>query len=261
MLAVWLAPVLVAPIAGSFLGVLVMRLPAGRPVAMARSACDSCGAVLAARDLVPVLSYLVLRGRCRRCRSPIGAAHLGIEVAALLIALLVVAIGATAPPGDLSSAWLQAWLWSGCVLGWGLLALGLIDWRCFRLPDVLTLPLLLLGLASGAVLDPDDLGDRVGACVVGWLAFVCIGWTYRRLRGREGLGAGDAKLLAAGGAWVGLAGLPLLVLLGAVATIGIALIRDRGRLRAEVPVPFGPGLCAALWAIWLWSTASVPVPG
>lgn len=261
MLTMWLAPVLVAPIAGSFLGVLVMRLPAGRPVAMARSACDSCGAVLAARDLLPVLSYVVLRGRCRRCRAPIGSAHLGVELAAVLVALLVVVIGATALPADLSPAWLQTWVWSGCVLGWGLLALGLIDWRCFRLPDVLTLPLLLLGLVSGAMLDPGDLGDRVGACVAGWLAFVCIGWTYRRLRGREGLGAGDAKLLGAGGAWLGLAGLPLLVLLGALATIGIALIRDGGRLRAEVPVPFGPGLCAAIWGIWLWSAASKAVAG
>lgn len=260
MLPVWLAPMLVAPIAGSFLGVLVMRLPAGRAVGLARSACDTCGAALTARDLVPVLSYAVLRGRCRHCRSPIGVAHLGIELAALSVACLVVAVGLAGLPADLSSDWVQGWLWSGCVLGWGLLALSLIDWRCFRLPDVLTLPLLLLGLVSCAMLEPERLGEHAGACVVGWLAFTITGWSYRRLRGRDGLGAGDAKLLGAGGAWVGLTGLPMLVLLGALMTIGVALLRGRGRLRLDAPVPFGPGLCAALWSVWLWSSAAQP-PG
>ena len=246
------APLLVAPIAGSFLGVLVMRLPEGRPVALARSACDSCGAPLAARDLVPLLSYVALRGRCRSCRAPIGSAHPAIELAALLIAGSVLCAAAVRAAGD---AVPPAWLWSGCILGWGALTLGWIDWRCFRLPDLLTLPLLLLGLGACAVLDPAALANHAAAAALGYFAFRALSWSYRRLRGRDGLGAGDAKLLAAGGAWLGLESLPVLVLLGALATIALALLRCRGRLDAASPIPFGPGLAASLWGLWLWTSA------
>lgn len=270
MLSDWLPPLLLAPVIGSFLGVLVMRLPAGRPVALARSACDSCGATLQARDLVPLLSYAVLRGRCRRCHAPIGRFHLAIELACLLVAAVVVAVwsarssAADIMPPDWSDtpAWSAAWIWSGCVLGWAALALAWIDWRCFRLPDLLTLPLLLLGLASCAALDPDALANHAAACLAGYLGFRAVALAYRRVRGRDGLGQGDAKLLAAGGAWVGLAALPSLVLLAAVATLAttlaVMLLRGGGRLRADLAVPFGPGLAVSSWALWLWITA-VPV--
>lgn len=256
-----LAPLLLAPVVGSFLGVLVLRLPDGRPVGMARSACETCGTVLGARDLVPLLSYVVLRGRCRHCAAPIGRLHPGIELAALAVAATVVLaqIGRLSP--DLPEGWVQAWVWSGCGLGWILLALGWIDWRCFRLPDVLTLPLLLLGLVSCALLGPAMLADHAGACLLGYLLFLGIARGYRRLRGRDGLGAGDAKLLAAGGAWLGLAWLPMLVLLGALATLAVALLRGGGRLDPDLRVPFGPGLAAALWVLWLWSTTMPAAPG
>ena len=111
---VWLLPLLLAPIVGSFLGVLVRRLPEGRPVALDRSACDSCGTPLGARDLVPLVSYLALRGRCRHCGAPIGRFHPAIELAAVLVAAVVVCawsargwLGATS---DLDAA---VWLWSG----------------------------------------------------------------------------------------------------------------------------------------------------
>ncbi len=253
MLPGWLLPVLLAPVVGSFLGVLVVRLPDGRKVALARSECDSCHAVLSARDLVPLLSYVVLGGRCRFCGAPIGRLHPAIELAALLVAITVVA---AAGPGR-GDAGQMAWLWSGCILGWGMLALAWIDWRCFRLPDVITLPLLLLGLGACALLDPQALSEHAAAAVAGYLAFRAIAWSYRRLRGREGLGAGDAKLLGAGGAWLGLAGLPILVLLAALATLAVAVLSTRGRLGLGAPIPFGPGLAGSAWVLWLWIT---PLP-
>lgn len=249
---VWLLPLLLSPIVGSFLGVLVRRLPEGRPVALARSACDSCGATLGARDLVPLASYLALRGRCRHCAKPIGRFHPAIELAALLVAAIVVlAWSARSRFLSLSDLDAATWLWSGCVLGWTTLALAWIDLRWLRLPDLLTLPLLLLGLISCRLLDPDALPAHAAAAALGYLAFTGLAWSYRRLRGRDGLGAGDAKLLAASGAWVGLAALPMLVLIAAVATLVVAL--PARRAQAQVPIPFGPGLAFSLFAVWLYA--------
>ncbi|WP_419730960.1 prepilin peptidase [Lichenicola sp.] len=249
---VWLLPLLLAPIVGSFLGVLVRRLPEGRPVALARSACDSCGTPLGARELVPLVSYLALRGRCRHCAAPIGRFHPAIELAAVLVAAIVVFAWSMGPPSlSLSDQGSAVWLWSGCVLGWITLALAWIDLRWMRLPDLLTLPLLLLGLLSCRLLDPDALPAHAAAAALGYSSFAALAWSYRRLRGRDGLGPGDAKLLAASGAWVGLAALPMLVLLAAVATLVVAL--PSRRARAQVPIPFGPGLAFSLFAVWLYA--------
>ncbi len=239
-----LPALLVSPFVGSFLGVLVQRLPRGRSWAWSRSECEHCGRVLSPAELVPLLSYAMLRGRCAGCASPIGWFHPAIELAALAVAVAVAASGGGAP-------WV---LWPGCVLGWICLALGLIDWRHFRLPDVLTLPLLLLGLLATAWRQPDQLGDHALACLLGWLAFRGIALLYRRLRGVEGLGQGDAKLLAAAGAWLGMLALPMVVCGGAILTLLAVLARalwswqkpDRHRR-----VAFGPGLAASLFGCWL----------
>lgn len=244
----WLLPLLLSPIAGSFLGVLVRRLPRNLPVAFDRSRCEACGQALTARDLVPVVSYVALRGGCRRCRAPIAPMHLGIELAAIGIALW--AALAEADP---------ARLWLGCLLGWTLLALAWIDWGHFRLPDALTLPLLLAGLGATLLLDPEAAPEHAAAAALGYLALRGLALAYRALRGREGMGAGDAKLLAAAGAWVGMAALPTVVLGAALLGIGLALAaRLRGQaVTRTTPVPFGPGLCAALWLAWLYGGVGV----
>jgi leader peptidase (prepilin peptidase)/N-methyltransferase len=229
------------PIIGSFLGVVIRRLPAGRSIARGRSACESCGHRLAARDLVPLFSYAALGGKCRYCRAAIGRFHPHIELAALGVAAIV--CGVTDDP---------ARLWLGCLLGWMLLALGWIDLDHQRLPDALSLPLLLAGLAGTWVLNPEELTDHAEAAAIGYLAFRGLALAYRRLRGREGLGQGDAKLLAAGGAWVGLAPLPTVVLIAAVATLATVLVVARGRpISRTTAIPFGPGLALAIWAVWL----------
>ncbi len=234
----------VSPFAGSFLGVLVRRLPAGRDWAWSRSACERCGRVLRPAELLPLASFALLRGRCRGCGAPIGWFHPKIELAALGIALCV--IGALGTDADR--------LWPGCALGWGCLALGLIDWRHFRLPDVITLPLLLLGLAATAWRQPQQLGDHALACLLGWLAFRGVAWCYRRLRGVDGLGQGDAKLLAAGGAWLGVSALPVMVCAGAALTLLGVLARAAWLRRAPERhrrIAFGPGLAASLFGCWL----------
>ncbi len=243
----WLA-LLAAPFAGSFLGVLVQRLPAGRSWAWSRSACDHCGRTLGPLELVPLLGYVALRGRCRSCGAAIGWRHPAIELAAIGVAGLVVAVAGTRP----------GTLLAGCLLGWTCLALGLIDARRFRLPDALTLPLLLAGLLLTALQQPDRLGDHALACLLGWGCLRLIAWLYRRWRGIDGLGAGDAKLLAASGAWLGLAALPMVVGLGAALTLLAVLARaawQRRRPAGRERVAFGPGLASAAFACWLLQVA------
>lgn len=237
----WLPPLLFAPFAGSLLGVLVRRLPQHRPVVLARSACEACGRVLAWWEMIPLLGYAVLRGRCRTCRAPIAPMHCWIEAAALLPAAAAVAV----QRGTAS-------VWADCVLGWALLALAWIDWRHGRLPDALTLPLLLLGLAATWWLEPAALTDHAIGAAAGYAAFRLVALAYRAWRGQEGMGQGDAKLLAAAGAWVGWQGLDTVVLLGALASIGLALWRTRLRgLAGTVSVPFGPGLALAAFFVRL----------
>lgn len=230
---------LAAPFAGSVLGVLVRRLPAGRPVGLARSACEACGRPLTWIDLVPLLSFAVLQGRCRTCRARIAPFHWHIEAAAIVVAGWVVSVEGGGPVG-----------WADCVLGWALLALAWIDWQHRRLPDALTLPLVLLGLGATWWLEPDAMLDNAVGAMAGFSLFWLVRVSYRALRGREGLGLGDAKLLAAAGAWVGWQGLDSVVLLGALASIALALLR-RQTLAGSLVVPFGPGLALATLAVRL----------
>jgi leader peptidase (prepilin peptidase)/N-methyltransferase len=239
---VWLWPLLVAPVAGSFLGVLITRLPAGKPVAFSRSACPHCGVRLGGLDMIPLVSFLAARGRCRHCRAPIGLFYPMVELAAVTVALW-----ATLFESDPGLVWID------CGLGWTLLTLAWIDCIDMLLPDVLTLPLLLAGLAVTFALEPDALVDHSLAAALGYLAFQGLAIGYRRLRGRDGLGGGDSKLIAAAGAWCGLATLPFVVVisaaLGLLAALGLALA---GRnMTSRTQIPFGPCIALAFWLAWM----------
>src|SRR5262249_34276868 len=131
----WLWPVLVAPFIGSFVGVLVTRLPKGEKLIWSRSACDHCSRRLGVLDLVPIASWFASRGRCRYCGAPITPLYPALELGALTLALWAATI---------AEGWV---LWASCALGWCLLALAVIDARDGILPDVLTLPLIPAGLA------------------------------------------------------------------------------------------------------------------
>jgi leader peptidase (prepilin peptidase)/N-methyltransferase len=231
-----------APFVGSFLGVVIRRLPAGRPLLLARSACESCGVPLGAAELVPLVSYMVRGGRCRACGAPIGWFHPAIELAALAVAAWAFAVEG------------GGGLWADCLLGWTLLALAWIDAEHRILPDELTLPLVLAGLAIAWRLNGLDAAvDGAVGAALGYLLFRAVALTYRRLRGREGLGGGDAKLIAAAGAWLGWQRLADVVLLAALLGLaGALLARAAGhRLERTSAIPFGPFLALALWIVRL----------
>lgn len=227
---------------GSFLGVLVERLPTGRAVVLDRSACSNCGQRLGLRDLIPVFSWLMSRGRCRSCGQQLGPFYPAIEILAVLIAFWAFAI----VPG-----WAA---WVTCVLGWALLTLAIIDWRHLLLPDSLTLPLVAGGLLVAWYLDPEHLLDHGIGAAAGFLLVFIVAAVYRRLREREGIGLGDAKLLASAGAWLGWQGLPSVVLIAAATGLAGALIlaRRAGKLDPKRPIPFGPSLAGGFWLVWLY---------
>jgi len=235
-------PVLAAPFIGSFLGLLAARLPKGRPIVTGRSVCDRCGQVLKPADLVPIASWLAAHGRCRYCGGGVTPLYPSIELSAVLIAIWAASL-AQGPT-----------LWISCLLGWDLLALAVIDWREGILPDALTLPLIPLGLLAAYLTDVDRVWPHAVGAVAGFLVFALIRWGYRRFRGREGLGFGDVKLIAAAGAFVSWEGLPSVVLIAAILGLALAFARSlTGRgLALDDRLAFGPALCLGLWLVWLY---------
>ncbi len=239
-----------APFMGSFLGVLVERLPVGRGVITGRSACPACGITIRMRALVPGVGWIANRGRCRSCAATIGLFHPGIEIAALIVAAWAAMI---------FSGWL---LWATCVLGWTLLALACMDQRHFMLSDKLTGPLIAAGLAAALAIGGDAPWRHAAGAGLGFGVFWAIAWAYRRLRGRDGLGLGDAKLLAAGGAWVSVEGLASVVLwASAVALAAVAgRILARRPVSAERAIAFGPYLALGIWLVWLYGPITLNLP-
>ena len=237
----WLWPVAVAPFAGSFVGTLVTRATDGRSALWGRSSCDACRHALGAGDLVPVASWLASGRRCRHCGAAISCFYPAIEIGALLLA------------GWAASVTAGIDLWVSCGLAWCLLALAVTDMREELLPDALTLPLAAAGLVLAAFDGTDALAGRLLGAAAGYGVLTATRAIYRRLRRRDGLGLGDAKLLAAGGAWVAWPGLPSVLLLGCVATLGWALLQGwwRGGVALDRRIPFGPGLCLGIWLVWL----------
>ncbi|WP_075182216.1 A24 family peptidase [Pantoea sp. 1.19] len=247
----WLLYALAALSVGSFLNVVICRLPQmilspqpGYHLSLPASHCPQCRTPIRPVDNIPLLSWLRLRGRCRHCRQRVSWRYPAVELASLLIALLL-------------AAWLPAegMLLPALILTFFLLALSLIDARHQLLPDALTLPLLWLGLlfSAGFSLSPVTAGDAIIGAASGYVLFRLLAEGYRRLRGVDALGGGDAKLLAAAGAWLGWQPLPQLLLLascgGLLAAFAARLFWRRPLHRA---VPFGPWLAIATEILFLW---------
>jgi len=209
-------------------------LPASNLV-VPRSACPSCGHGITALENVPLLSWLVLKGKCSSCGAAIAGRYPAVEL--LGAALAVAAIWRFGPTWQAVAA---------CVLLWTLVALTFIDFDSQLLPDNLTLPLLWAGLLANMFDLFVPLKTAVIGAVAGYLSLWVVYWLFKLIRGKEGMGYGDFKLLAALGAWLGWQMLPLIVLLSSVvgATIGIMLIVFRGREHG-VPLAFGPYLAIA----------------
>lgn len=229
---------LAGAIIGSFLATLILRWPQGRSVLRGRSACDGCGRTLAARDLIPMVSSLLSHGKCRTCGAAIDPLHGRVEAGCAIIGAL--ALGFRPDLGGIG----------GMVLGWLLLTLAVLDWRHFWLPDALTLPLAFLGLTAGLWTTDIPLADRIIGAAIGYGGLLAIALGYRAIRGREGLGLGDAKLLGALGAWLGWQALPFILLIASVAGLAVMLVTGRARDKTA-RVPLGTFLALAACPGWL----------
>jgi leader peptidase (prepilin peptidase)/N-methyltransferase len=232
-------------LAGSFIATFAIRWPRGESALAGRSRCDHCGATIEFSGLVPILSYAAQRGRARCCGARIDPLHPAVEAAAALIG----AISALLPCQPAIAA---------AVLGWTLLALGLIDLRAFRLPNPAVALLAVSGFAAALWLRTPSPTDSLIGAVAGFASLEAVRLAYRRLRNREGIGAGDPKMFAAIGAWVGWEQLPLLLLIASLAGLLWAIAgRLAGRrLDWSDRMPLGTLLAIASWPVWLWSVAA-----
>ncbi len=249
---------------GSFLNVVIHRLPTmmehgwrnhcaelcgeaapqHEPLSLARpgSRCPACGHAITALENIPLLSWLFLRGRCSACAAPISPRYPLVEaISGLLCAFAAFHFG---------YGWTSL---AAMLLIWSLIALTGIDFDSQLLPDSITLPLLWAGLLVNLFGTFADLQAAVIGAMCGYLALWSVYWAFKLTTGKEGMGYGDFKLLAALGAWLGWEMLPLTILLssllGAVVGIALMVIAKRGR---SVPIPFGPylamaGLLALFW--------------
>lgn len=256
-------------VVGSFLNVVIHRLPkmmeadwksqcieflhpeeaekTPPPVAkynlvVPRSACPSCGHQITALENIPILSYAVLRGRCRGCKTPIGARYPLVEALTGVLSLV------TAWHFGVSAATLF-----GLVFVWALVALAFIDADTTLLPDDITLPLLWFGLLVNVGGTFTSLASAVIGAAAGYLILWLVYWAFKLLRGKEGMGYGDFKLLGAIGAWFGWQMLPLVILLSALvaSVVGIVGIVVQGRDKGA-KLPFGPYLAAAGFIAMIW---------
>jgi len=249
---------------GSFLNVVIHRLPkmmendwqcqcaelrgeeapTQEPLSLAlpRSRCPFCGHSITALENIPVISWLVLRGKCSACKAPISFRYPFVEALTSLLAALAAA--------HFGFGWAAA---GSILLICGLIVLTFIDFDTQLLPDSITLPLLWAGLLFNLFGTYTDIQSAIIGAMVGYLSLWSVYWGFKLCTGKEGMGFGDFKLLAALGAWLGWQILPLIILLsslvGAVVGIGLILLAKHGR---DVPIPFGPylasaGLLAVFW--------------
>jgi len=214
-----------------------------------RSHCPDCKKTIAWYDNIPVASWLILKGRCRHCGKPISSRYPVVE---LVTAILSVTVIATLGPTVQGLAAL--------IFTWMLIAASGIDFDHQLLPDQFTLPLLWLGLILNIFGIFTDLYSAVIGAVVGYMALWLVFQTFKLLTGKEGMGFGDFKLLAAIGAWFGWQILPLVILLasllGAVIGVMLMLLKDRGR---EIPIAFGPYLALGGWVAMLWGESMLEI--
>ena len=246
----WLAVAgggIVGALVGSFIGAALVRMPAGRSVVRGRSACDSCGARLGAGELVPLVSFALQRGKCRRCGAGIDPQQFAAEAGGALV-------------GTVSAMALDdgaAMIWAA-LLGWQLLLLGLLDLRHFWLPNRLTALLAISGLAHGLWLYGATKGllfEVLAGGALGFSGLWLVALSYRRLRGREGLGGGDAKLLGAIGLWIGPVGVVSTLLGGSLIALvaAVAMLVAGRKIGAQTALPLGSALALAGWMVALLS--------
>ena len=253
-------------IIGSFLNVVIHRLPRmmeaqwlqqsrdmlnpdeSQPeqvtynLILPHSHCPHCKTEIKAWQNLPIISYLLLKGRCGQCRAPISSRYPLVELLTAALSMVV--------------AWQYGFGWPAAgmlVLTWGLISLSMIDADTQLLPDVLVLPLLWLGLIANSFGVYTSLNDALWGAVAGYLSLWSVYWLFKLVTGKEGMGYGDFKLLAMLGAWGGWQILPLTILLSSLvgAILGIIILKTRDQDNAT-PLPFGPYLAIAGWIALIW---------
>ncbi|KRE85348.1 methyltransferase [Rhodanobacter sp. Soil772] len=261
--ALWIALAgVLGLLVGSFLNVVILRLPARMAAAWRQEArdvlelqadatplppgivrepshCPHCKHPLSALDNIPLLGWLLLRGRCRYCQAKISIQYPLVELLSGVLSAVIV--------WKFGPSWAAL---AGLALTWALIALSGIDFRTQLLPDQLTLPLLWLGLLLALLPMFVTAPASILAAAIGYLSLWSVYWAFKLLTGKEGMGHGDFKLLAALGAWMGpVALLPIILLSSLIgALVGGTLIALRKHER-EIPMPFGPFIAAAGW-VW-----------
>lgn len=265
MLAFVLCALLIGLLVGSFLNVLIYRLPkmmqrdwreqareilelpsetqtATFNLVLPNSSCPHCSHEIKPWENVPVISYLFLCGKCSSCKSPISMRYPLVELTCGLLSAFI--------------AWNFGFTWQTgamLLLTWGLLAMSLIDVDHQLLPDSLVLPLLWLGLITNNFGLFTNLEDALWGAIAGYLSLWSVYWLFKLVTGKEGMGYGDFKLLAMLGAWGGWQVLPLTILLSSLvgALLGLIMLRLRNA-EANTPIPFGPYLAIAGWIALIW---------
>lgn len=265
VLAFVLLALLIGLLIGSFLNVVIYRLPkmmqrdwraqareilelpaepAGATfnLILPNSTCPQCSHEIKAWENIPLISYLALRGKCSSCKTPISVRYPLVELACGVLSAYV--------------AWHFGFTWQTAgmlVLTWGLLAMSLIDADHQLLPDALVLPLLWLGLIFNYFGLFTSLENALWGAIAGYLSLWSVYWLFKLVTGKEGMGYGDFKLLAMLGAWGGWQVLPLTILLSSLvgAILGVLMLKMRNA-QTSTPIPFGPYLAIAGWIALLW---------
>ena len=253
----WLcAAFIIGTAVGSFLNVLVFRLPVmarGKnpevTLCFPRSRCSHCHRTIRMPHLVPILGYLALRGRCAFCDAPISLQYPLLELAAGLLA-----VGALAGASSLSEAGAYA------VLGWGLLALALIDWQTRLLPDLLVYPLLWLGLLANTRGLFAPLHEAVVGVMAGYLSLWLLNHLFHFFRKENGMGYGDFKMFAVCGAWLGWMMLPWVAVSASTLTL-LLWLAWRAFDRTPRALPFGPALALSLFGFLIWQDSARALAG
>ena len=265
VLAFFLCALLIGLLVGSFLNVVIYRLPkmmqrdwreqareilelpaetqtATFNLVLPNSSCPHCAHEIKPWENIPVISYLFLRGKCSSCKASISLRYPLVELTCGLLSAYI--------------AWHFGFTWQAgamLLLTWGLLAMSLIDADHQLLPDSLVLPLLWLGLIANSFGLFTSLDDALWGVIAGYLSLWSVYWLFKLVTGKEGMGYGDFKLLAMLGAWGGWQVLPLTILLSSLvgAVLGLIMLRLRNA-ETSTPIPFGPYLAIAGWIALLW---------
>ncbi|SDU19929.1 prepilin peptidase [Halopseudomonas salegens] len=253
-------------IVGSFLNVVIHRLPrmlerewlhqcremlepekeqpaeSTYNLVLPHSHCPHCQAEIKAWQNLPVISYLLLRGRCANCKAPISLRYPLVELLTAVMSMLV--------------AWQFGFGWpmaAFLLLTWALISVSMIDADTQLLPDIIVLPMLWLGLLLNSTGMYTDMQSALWGAAAGYLTLWCVFWVFKLITGKEGMGYGDFKLLAMLGAWGGWQILPLTILLSSLvgAILGVIILKSRGQSNAT-PLPFGPYLAIAGWIALIW---------